>query len=765
MADSKIIKNNLIQGSIAWYPFEKGKRALLIVGIKSEFKALAEHLERIGLEVDVVDCLSKSLDSIQGLYDYVVSALGLESMKDLSEAILKVKSILALSGKLLILSDNRLSIKYFVGDKDIFSGNVFDAIEDYGQINLDKISGRGYSKAEIEKSLKDAGFSCKVYGVYPSIFNANMFIKDGYKPNEQLKDRIEPYYENPATVFADEKSLYQTLQDNDLLVAMANGFFVECSFGGELIEYNQITVQGNRDESSAFVTYLTDNEVIKRPMWDGANPLLNIKENGDYLANHGVPMAEDYIDGESYVTKFIEGPIATEYFQNLLKTDIDEFYSEFDKFIEILENSSENVPYSEFDWDKFDPDWDKRKPDDPNKDYWRNLANGSDEDKAYVGKILERGYIDLTTINCIKGNDGFVFFDQEFYINHLPVKALIYRAIAFIYSKPGLGKICPMDDMLEKYGLKKDRATWVRLCNKPLDKILHQKELHVEYKNNNLDYRTLNENRIRMNYSDSDYERYFMDIFKGVYDKKLYLFGSGKFAERFLDIYGENLDIAGVLDNNAARHNETLRGINIMSPDVLKNETSSYKVIICIKYYDEVLSQLKTLGAVDMSIYNPAKSYEIPRRKEIFSASANESSKKYHIGYVAGVFDLFHVGHVNILKRAKEQCDHLIVGVVSDEQVMKYKKTTPHFSFEDRLEIVRSCKYVDEAYMIPIDRAGTEDAYRMYRFDAQFSGSDYANDPDWLSAQDFLRQHGSELVFFPYTEGVSTTEIKKELEE
>lgn len=130
---------------------------------------------------------------------------------------------------------------------------------------------------------------------------------------------------------------------------------------------------------------------------------------------------------------------------------------------------------------------------------------------------------------------------------------------------------------------------------------------------------------------------------------------------------------------------------------------------------------------------------------------------------MAGVFDLFHVGHLNLLRRAKEQCGYLIVGVVSDEQVMKEKKTMPVISFEERLEIVRACRYVDEAVEIPIGRPSTKDAYRMYRFDAQFSGSDYENDPSWLSQRTYLRQHGSDLVFFPYTSSVSSTDLKHQL--
>jgi len=138
--------------------------------------------------------------------------------------------------------------------------------------------------------------------------------------------------------------------------------------------------------------------------------------------------------------------------------------------------------------------------------------------------------------------------------------------------------------------------------------------------------------------------------------------------------------------------------------------------------------------------------------------------KKYHTGYIAGVFDLFHIGHLNMFKKAKEQCDYLIVGVVTDEGVMDYKKGYPYIPFHERLEIVSSCRYVDKAVEIPYHYSGTRNAYKMYHFDCQFSGSDYMDNPDWLGEKTFLEKQGADLVFFPYTEGTSSTKIKSIIE-
>ena len=134
------------------------------------------------------------------------------------------------------------------------------------------------------------------------------------------------------------------------------------------------------------------------------------------------------------------------------------------------------------------------------------------------------------------------------------------------------------------------------------------------------------------------------------------------------------------------------------------------------------------------------------------------------MGYIAGVFDLFHLGHLNMFKRAKEQCDYLIAGVVTDEGVRRLKKTEPFVPFVERIEMVRSCRYVDEAVEIPLNYGGTRDVYRLFHFDCLFSGSDYVDNPDWLADKDYLEKHGAELVFFPYTESTSSTKLKSLIE-
>jgi len=135
--------------------------------------------------------------------------------------------------------------------------------------------------------------------------------------------------------------------------------------------------------------------------------------------------------------------------------------------------------------------------------------------------------------------------------------------------------------------------------------------------------------------------------------------------------------------------------------------------------------------------------------------------KKYKIGYTTGVYDMFHVGHLNILKRAKEQCDYLIVGVSTDELVESYKNKTPVIPFEDRIAIVESIKYVDEA--VPQVSMDKFDAWEKYKYNVIFHGDDWKNSKLYNEIENKLKAVGVEFVYFPYTKKVSSTMLKEKI--
>ena len=124
------------------------------------------------------------------------------------------------------------------------------------------------------------------------------------------------------------------------------------------------------------------------------------------------------------------------------------------------------------------------------------------------------------------------------------------------------------------------------------------------------------------------------------------------------------------------------------------------------------------------------------------------------IGYTTGVFDVFHIGHLNILRNAKALCDRLIVGVSTDELV-KEKGKKVIVSFKERIEIVRAIKYVDLA--IPQERINKVEEWYRLRFDKVFVGDDWLDNKDWRDYQFTLTQRGVKFYYFPYTKTVSST--------
>jgi len=133
--------------------------------------------------------------------------------------------------------------------------------------------------------------------------------------------------------------------------------------------------------------------------------------------------------------------------------------------------------------------------------------------------------------------------------------------------------------------------------------------------------------------------------------------------------------------------------------------------------------------------------------------------KKGRIGYTTGVFDMFHVGHLNILRQAKENCDYLIVGVSSDELVENYKNKSPIIPFEHRKEIIESIKYVDEV-VIQSHRDKMK-SFHEIGFDIMFVGSDWKDTELFNALEKELKKYNAIIHFFEYTAGISSTRLKK----
>lgn len=765
-SDTQSLIKDFSKGAFVWYNFRPDSSILYIYNQNAD-EAVLELLESKGR---VAVCSAEKLLSKQygcEAYDYIVGIDIIEESRESLRLLKLCHALLKKDGRMLIGAENRYAVRYMCGDRDPYTNHNFDGIENYRRLSdadWDSIAGRCYSMSELKLMLSQAGFeNDKFYSVMPSLQETQLVYADGYEPVEELAMRYFPLYNYPDSVFLEEQYLYTDLIKNGMFHKMANAYIIECSMGGQLDDTLHATISLDRGHDNALVTSICEHDgvrnVIKRAVYkEGMHKLKEMQDNLNDLHARGINVVVSSIENDTFIMPYVDAPVAMNELKAIAKKDKNAFLKAMDDMNELIINSSEHTGIiSEKD---------------------RNSADGRD-----LGPILERGYIDMVPLNCFydgtieDSRSRFIYYDQEFYWDNCPAKAIMYRSISIIYdgTDKEFERIMPRTELLDRYELAECEDVWQRMSSRFTETLRNQKPLRPYYENKRVDGRILYTNREKINYSAKEYQRIFVDIFNDYSDdKKLILFGSGRFTERFLFEFAGDYSIYSIVDNNSAKWGTTMAGIPVNSPDILREIPESERhIIICIKGYNGVVNQLKDMGITDYHIYDPGNDYPNKSKEHVAQSLAqtgdsglkeSDIDKPYNVGYIAGVFDLFHVGHLNMFKRAKEQCRYLIVGVVSDEGVRLNKQAEPFVPFEERIEMVRSCRYVDEAVKLPLNFAGTRDMFKKYHFDVQFSGSDYEHDPAWLSEKEFLEKNGSTMVFFPYTQSTSSTKLKKAIE-
>lgn len=731
MEKTRIIED-LPTGIIRWYPFRQGGKLLLL----RDDRAVCAMLQRsFGIQVTVAGL--EETDGIVGNFDYILCIGALETVSKPVDVLMKLRHLIAKNGVLLLGMNNRLGLRYFCGDRDPYTHRNFDGIENYRHAK--NPSGRMYARKELETMLSESGWERrKFYAVLPNLEEPVFIYADGQLPREDLANRLFPGYNYPQSLFLEEEQLYRSMADNGMFHSMANAYLIECSMEGEFADALYITSSLERGRENAMVTVIhSDGTVSKEAAYpEGTKRLARLDENTKALRDAGVSVVEGHLDDGRYVMPYIEETTGQVYLRELLLKDKNAFLEAMDAFSRVIRSSS-SIHRGEF----FDA----------------GGVRGETE-------LFDRAFLDMVPLNSFFIDGKIVFFDQEFSETKYPVNVLLTRMISTFYAgSPELEKILPADVLYERYGLLKEKQRWLEMERAFLRNLLQQVPLAEYHRRVWRDGNITSANRRRMNYPARDYRKMFFDIFDNADTRKMILFGSGRYAREFMDLYRVRYPVHAIVDNSEKAWGQEIHGVTVQAPALLKDfQPGECKVLICIKQFQSVMEQLEDMGVEDYSIFDPGKSYAIPKVPlQEGREPVSEGNKPYRVGYVAGVFDLFHIGHLNILRRAKEHCDYLIVGVVSDRQVRESKKVEPFVSFEERLDMVRSCRYVDEAHEIPFEHPDTDMAWKLYHFDAQFSGSDYEHDPVWLAKKKWLEERGSTLVFFPYTQSTSSTKLKK----
>ena len=725
---------------ILWYPFRKDARALLIVEDDQTYKKLLKR--RI---CELVTVSGEQLyKGFSETFDYVLCMSLPEAEKDPALFLKQCRACLKPDGILLFPMHNRLGIRYFCGDRDPYTEHVLDGIENYVRAELSEENpGRMYARSEMDRMLAGAGFERKkYYSVLSGLEYPMHLAAENYVPNEDLANRILPVYHYPLTVFMEEERLYQALIDNGMFHAMANAYLVECGNADSILsDALYVTSSIERGEGNSLFTILYEDHVSKIPIYpEGRTRLLRMNEYANALNQCGIQTLEMKLeyDGRSendpdYAPSalsmpYVREPVAQKYLLGLLAMDREAFLTAMDLFMEEIDRSVKIIR----------------------------------EDNEY-GPIAEKIFIDMIPLNSFYIEERYVFFDQEFVLYEYPINVLKTRALTTFFAYHDENRYIE-EELYQRYGLLEKREQYQKMEAEFLSG-LWQDDIYDEYRSFiRRDTPLTLKNRQWINHPEGQYRKLFDDIFDGADRKKCYLFGAGKYAESFIDLYGMLYPVEAIFDNNHKRWGDMIRGIPVWSPDrILSLPQDQIKIFICMRDYDSVIKQLDAYHVRDYSIYDKNRSY--PRDIHIEDRSEKAEEKKtYHIGYISGTFDLFHKGHLNLLRQAKEQCDYLIVGVVSDEGVRKFKHTEAVIPFAERKEIVASCRYVDKAVEIPLYHRDIRNAYELYHFDCQFCGSDYYNDPVFMTDREWLRERGSNLEVLPYTESTSSTQIKAMIE-
>ena len=540
--DCESIIRDFSKGALVWYNFRQDSRILYIYSRQSD-EAVLELLESKG-KVD--DCSVEQLLNNQivgNAYDYIVGIDVIEESRYPQKLLNICHGLLKPEGRLVIGTENRYAIKYICGDRDPYTNHSFDGMENYRRLSdadRNLIAGRCYSMSELKLMLSQAGFeNDKFYSVMPSLQETQLVYAERYEPVEELAMRYFPLYNYPDSVFLEEQYLYTDLIKNGMFHKMANAYIIECSMDGQLDDTLHATISLDRGHDNALVTSICEHDgvrnVIKRAVYkEGIHKLKEMQDNLNDLHARGINVVDSSVENNTFVMPYVDAPVAMNELKAIAKKDRNAFFKAMDDMYELILDSSEHTGVlSEKD---------------------RNSADGRD-----VGPVLARGYIDMVPLNCFYDESAkdaksrFIYYDQEFYWENCPAKAVMYRSITIIYdgTDKEFERIVPRRELFDRYGLSECEDMWQRMSSRFTDVLRNQKPLRPYYENKRVDGRILYTNREKINYSAKQYQEIFVDIFERFDDsKKLILFGSGRFTEKFLFQFADDYDIYSIIDNN-----------------------------------------------------------------------------------------------------------------------------------------------------------------------------------------------------------------------
>lgn len=505
--------SSLRTGLLSWYPFRKNAD-LLEIG--AGFGALTGMLCDKCMTVTATErsvhrasAIARRWGSKENLhvyagewseiafgkkFDYIVitgimerACGGSADRNDYARYLKKVSGLLKEDGVLLLAVDNRLGLKYFCGAKESHGGKAFEGIAHYPQ----GTRAYSFSRSELKDIINRAGLvQMQFYYPLPDYKLPQLIYSDDFLPEQNLKERLIPYYLDHNTLVASEQELYRDVVENGTFPFFANSFLVECGRreglrAQEISDYETVNqgenisadaghsakrnrviyaaVSTDRGRERGYATAIQKNGIVRKaPLFpEGKENARRLYENISDLKQHLIPAAEHTIlpDG-SLELPFVPWPTLSNYMKGIIREDQEEFLSLIDRIYEYILQASETV------------------------------SAGTDAELPGLqdldcGPILKKAYMELIPLNCFYNPDTkeFLYFDQEFVRENYPAKYVLFRAIHYIYCfTPNAEQYYPKKKLIEKYGMEQTWDIYMQEEQRFLDEVRNHRKYRQFYR-------------------------------------------------------------------------------------------------------------------------------------------------------------------------------------------------------------------------------------------------------------------------------------------
>lgn len=468
-----------------WYPFIDTDKILMIGKNSPELvNAIKERTKNVKeLEQYDFGCMDGEK------YDYIILIGILENWKQtvktkstLEELLSDLTDNLNENGKIIFSVDNKFGLRFFAGNPEKVLHQKFKSLIGYNN-ETEKVES--FTKTILENMIKRLGFNARFYYPLPDYKMPNVIFTDDELPEYNSIDKYNPYFEKNSDILFNEIDVFREIlkTDENMFTFFSNSFLVEISKGECNKEYKYISFNNMRKEEYRLITKIADTYVEKQKVTSKAESHYEqIKENIKYLESNNIKTV-DYVENGIIKSKYVDqkyllNNVLTE---KLEKGKLKDFYDIIDNYIQIISKNS----YKEKDY---------------NKTIFAKYQIKPAEEKIIENMdFLQHGLWDMTFKNCFYVDNDFLFFDQEWKEDNLPVQYILYRSILYTIS---LRRFINIEDLFKKYNLTQYINLFENLDNKIQEKIRDDDVWRFYSENHTFDIDATKQELINLNIRD-----------------------------------------------------------------------------------------------------------------------------------------------------------------------------------------------------------------------------------------------------------------------